>query len=83
MMRILKMPEKLGFLESLFGSTLAALGTGWVKCSNGVIWKLDLTKPTHRSIVYANDAGGITPRFARHALQYGGVLVNSGSIIGP
>ena len=70
MIRILKMPEKLGLLESLLGSTLAALGTGWVKCSNGVIWKLDLTKPTHRSIVYANDAGAIPGDWAQRTERW-------------
>jgi len=82
MTRKLKMPKKLGFLESLFGSTLAAQGTGWVKCSNGVMWKLDLTEPTHRWIVYGDYEGGVGLSFAKHALQNGGVFVDSGSNIG-
>ena len=82
MMRKLKMPKKLGFLESLFGSTLAAKGIGWVKCSNGVIWKLDLTEPTHRWIVYGDYEGGIGLSFAKDALRNGGVFVDSGSNIG-
>ena len=82
MMRKLKIPKKLGFLESLFGSTLAAQGTGWVKCSNGVFWKLDLTEPTHRWIIYGDYEGGIGLSFAKNALRNGGVFVDSGSNIG-
>jgi FkbM family methyltransferase len=82
MMRKLEMPRKLGFLESIFGSTLAAQGTGWVKCSNGVIWKLDLADPTHRWIVYGDYEGGTGLNYARNVLVKGGVFVDSGSNIG-
>ena len=74
-MRKLKIPKKLGFLESLFGSTLAAQGTGWVKCSNGVIWKLDLTEPTHRWIVYGDYEGGIGLSFAKMPLGIVGSML--------
>jgi len=80
--RKFNMPKKLGFLESLFGSALAAKGIGWVKCSNGVIWKLDLAEPTHRWIVYGDYEGGSGLSFAKHALRNGGVFVDSGSNIG-
>ncbi len=76
------MPRKLGFLESVFGSTLAAHGTRWVKCSNGVIWKLDLADPTHRWIVYGDYEGGVGLTYAKHTLKNGGVFVDSGSNIG-
>jgi len=82
MLRKLKMPRKLGFLDSIFGSTLAAYGTKWVKCSNGVIWKLDLADPTHRWIVYGDYEGGVGLNYAKKTLKDGGIFIDSGSNIG-
>jgi len=72
----------LGFLELLFGSTLASKGAGWVNCSNGVIWKLDLTELAHRWIVYGDYEGGVGLSFAKDSLKNGGIFVDSGSNIG-
>lgn len=81
-MRKFAMPKKLGLMESVFGDKLASNGTGWVECSNGVVWKLDLTDPTHRWIVYGDYEGGAGLNFAKSVLRRGGVFVDSGSNIG-
>ena len=75
-------PRKLGLLEALFGSALAGLGVQWVKCWNGVTWKLDLNNACHRWIVFGKYEGGAGIDLARQKLKHGGVYVDSGANIG-
>jgi len=75
-------PFKLGILERLFGRFLAQNSCQWVKCWNGIIWKLDLTEPCHRWIVYGKYEGGQGLDLATEKLREGGVLVDSGANIG-
>ena len=81
-LRRLSMPHKLGLLERLFGRGLARHGKTWVRCWNGVVWKLDLADVCHRWIVYGvyEGVGGIS--CARKALANGGVYIDSGANIG-
>lgn len=75
-------PRKLGILERIFGRQLSKLGTCWVKCSNGVLWKLDLDDHCHRWIVYGKYEGGYGIDLAASMLKEGGVYVDSGANIG-
>ncbi|NND82574.1 MAG: FkbM family methyltransferase [Gammaproteobacteria bacterium] len=75
-------PRKLGLLERLFGGGLQRLGIQWVRCQNGVIWKLDLGDKEHRWIVYGQYEGGAGINYARSVLKNGGVYVDSGANIG-
>lgn len=82
LLRKLPLPRKLGLLEALFGQALSRAGVGWVRCANGVDWKLDLVDPTHRWIVFGAYEGGLGIEFARSRLKDGGVYVDSGANIG-
>ena len=82
LLRRASFPRKLGLLERLYGSSLRCYGVQWVQCANGILWKLDLSDPTHRWIVYGDYEGGIGLNFARQALQEGGVYIDSGANIG-
>lgn len=81
-LRRLAFPRKLGFLEKVYGRSLRRLGVAWIQCSNGVVWKLDLTDPTQRWIVYGDYQGPPAMAWARHWLKDGGVVVDSGANIG-
>lgn len=80
--RRLEFPRKLGILEKLYGKSLEKLGKGWVRCSNNVVWKLNLVDPCHRWIVYGKYEGGDGIDFARTKLENGGVYLDSGANIG-
>ena len=82
LLRRLALPRKLGLLEKLFGKSLGRLGTQWVECCNGVIWKLDLSDVCHRWLIYGLYEGGDGIRFAQKCLQKGGVYIDSGANIG-
>ena len=82
LLRRLWFPKKLGVLEMLYGRSLSAAGQQWVKCWNGVIWKLDLADSCHRWIVYGKYEGGIGIDFARSQLNKGGYFIDSGANIG-
>ena len=85
LLRILReynFPRKLGILERLYGRHLNKHGVCWVLCSNGVKWKLDLTDPGHRWIVFGMYEGGRGIDYARSQLKDGGVYVDSGANIG-
>ena len=69
-------------LDKLYGKTLSVLGEGWVICSNGVVWKLNLADPCHRWIVYGKYEGGSGIDLAREKLKDGGVYIDSGANIG-
>ncbi|MGI9318732.1 MAG: hypothetical protein ACR2QW_15495, partial [bacterium] len=45
LVRRIQFPRKLGILERVYGKFLDGKGTQWVTCSNGIVWKLDLTDP--------------------------------------
>jgi FkbM family methyltransferase len=75
-------PHKLGICERLFGGALSSLGTGWVKTGAGITWKLDLTNPTHRWVVYGKYEGRAFLDWAREFLPSDGVVVDSGANIG-
>ncbi len=80
--RRVEFSRKLGLLELVFGRYLAAKQTCWVTCSNGVVWKLDLTDPGHRWIVFGKYEGGVGIDYATEQLKHGGVFVDSGANIG-
>lgn len=75
-------PRKLGVMERLYGSSLEPHGVCWVRCASGVTWKLDLTDPTHRWIVYGDYEGSSQMNWIRRWLSGGGVVVDSGANIG-
>jgi len=66
-------------MDALFGEALQRHGIGWVECSNGITWKLNLSGITHRWIIYGMYEGGLGIEWARKALRYGGVFVDSGA----
>ena len=78
----LKFPKKLGLLESIFGDRLRQYGVCWVKCANGISWKLNLADPCHRWIVYGKYEGGHGIDLAYSMLKNGGVYIDSGANIG-
>ena len=80
--RRLEFPRKLGILERLFGGEISKSGLCWVVCSNNVVWKLDLTDPCHRWIVFGKYEGGSGLDCASQALEHGGVYIDSGANIG-
>lgn len=69
-------------MERLFGRTLKQNGCCWVKCSNGISWKLDLGDPCHRWIVFGKYEGGAGIDLAASVLENGGVYIDSGANIG-
>src|SRR5437868_6631493 len=75
-------PRKLGICERIFGNRLSALGSCWVKTAAGVCWKLDLTNPTHRWIVYGKYEGRGFLDWARKFLKPDAMIVDSGANIG-
>jgi FkbM family methyltransferase len=80
--RKLSFARKLGVLERLYGRKLSRNGVCWVKCSNGVFWKLDLANACHRWIVFGKYEGGGGIDLAFSVLKNGGVYVDSGANIG-
>jgi len=74
-------PRQLGLCERLFGRRLAALGVTWLRTAPGLVWRLDLTNPTHRWIVYGSYEGpGFWRWFRRQPAP--AAIVDSGAIIG-
>jgi len=69
-------------MERLYGRRLAHLGVAWVPTSTGLTWKLDLSNPTHRWIVYGKYEGAAFIDWARDHLPPDGVVVDSGANIG-
>ena len=80
--RRFEFPKKLGILERIYGRNLDSIGAGWVICSNGIVWKLDLKDPCHRWIVYGKYEGGAGIDLAMEKLKNGGVYIDSGANIG-
>lgn len=75
-------PHKLGACERLFGKRLQRSGICWVRCANGILWKLDLADSSHRWCVYGDYEGASQMRWIRHWLKDGGHVVDSGANIG-
>ncbi|MEQ8958464.1 MAG: FkbM family methyltransferase [Coleofasciculus sp. C2-GNP5-27] len=75
-------PHKLGICERLFGSAIAHRGICWVKTGSGLPWKLDLTNPTHRWIVYGKYEGANFLNWAKKFIPPNGIIVDSGANIG-
>jgi len=75
-------PHKLGICERLFGRAIAPHQICWVKTGAGIPWKLDLTNPTHRWIVYGKYEGAPFINWARNFLPANGIIVDSGANIG-
>jgi FkbM family methyltransferase len=75
-------PRKLGICERIFGKTISYHGIGWVKTGAGITWKLDLTNPTHRWIVYGKYEGEAFINWAKKFLPHDGIIVDSGANIG-
>ena len=82
LLRRIAIPHKLGVLERIFGRKLARHGVAWVRCWNGVTWKLDLDDACHRWIVYGEYEGTNGVAYARKTLANGGVFIDSGANIG-
>jgi FkbM family methyltransferase len=81
-LRSFDFPHKLGICERLFGKRLGRLGTQWVRCANGLIWKLDLSDSCHRWCVFGDYEGPVQARWIRRWLEPGGQVVDSGANIG-
>jgi FkbM family methyltransferase len=74
--------HKLGICEKLFGKGLNSYGICWTQTAAGIPWKLDLTNPTHRWIVYGKYEGSPFLNWARAFLPDDGIVVDSGANIG-
>lgn len=81
-LRRIEFPHKLGICERLFGDQLRRFGTCWVETATGIIWKLDLTNPTHRWIVFGKYEGSGFLDWARSFLPTNGTVVDSGANVG-
>jgi FkbM family methyltransferase len=75
-------PRKLGICERLFGQSIASQGICWVPTGSGIPWKLDLTNPTHRWIVYGKYEGAPFLNWAKKFLAPNAIIVDSGANIG-
>jgi FkbM family methyltransferase len=75
-------PHKLGICDRLFGNAIAHYKICWVPTAAGVPWKLDLTNPVHRWIVYGKYEGAPFLNWARKFLPPNGIIVDSGANIG-
>lgn len=74
-------PHKLGLCERIYGASLHAAGIAWVRTAPGTLWKLDLTNPTHRWMVYGSYEGpGFWRWFRRQPAPT--LIVDSGANIG-
>ncbi|HEV7860739.1 MAG TPA: FkbM family methyltransferase [Pyrinomonadaceae bacterium] len=75
-------PHKLGMCERLYGRTLMSSGICWVKTGAGISWKLDLSDPCHRWIVYGKYEGSQFINWARNFLKPESIVIDSGANIG-
>jgi FkbM family methyltransferase len=75
-------PRKLGFCDRFFGRALVAGGVAWVRTAAGPVWKLDLSNPTHRWIVYGWYEGPSFWRWLRAHRVGIRTIVDSGANIG-
>ena len=75
-------PRKLGICERLFERSIASQGICWVQTGSGIPWKLDLTNPTHRWIVYGKYEGAPFLNWAKKFLPSNAIIVDSGANIG-
>lgn len=75
-------PHKLGICERLFGRAIASHQICWINTGAGLSWKLNLTNPTHRWIVYGKYEGAPFINWARSFLPTDGIVVDSGANIG-
>ena len=82
LLKRLEFPHKLGIGDALFGKALEKLGTCWVETAAGITWKLDLTNPTHRWIVYGKYEGREFIDWAARHLRPDATIVDSGANIG-
>lgn len=73
---------KLGLCERLFAAALAGEGIRWVRTAPGPVWKLDLSNPTHRWIVYGSYEGPGFWRWIRRRRGQIATVVDSGANIG-
>ena len=78
----LDFPHKLGICERIFGKELASKGICWTQTGAGIPWKLDLSNPTHRWIVYGKYEGASFLNWAKKFLPANGIIVDSGANIG-
>lgn len=74
-------PRKLGLCERIYGAYLHAAGIAWVRTAPGTLWKLDLTNPTHRWMVYGSYEGPGFWRWFRRQPEPT-LIVDSGANIG-
>lgn len=81
-MRRLSFPHKLGICEQIWGQKLSKHGVCWIETSTGLSWKLDLSNPVHRWIVYGDYEGPDFLGWAKSFISKDSVLVDSGANIG-
>jgi FkbM family methyltransferase len=74
-------PHKLGLCERVYGTSLRAAGIVWVRTAPGILWKLDLSNPTHRWMVYGSYEGPGFWRWFRRQPEPK-LIVDSGANIG-
>jgi FkbM family methyltransferase len=75
-------PHKLGICDRLFGNAIARHKICWVQTAAGIPWKLDLTNPVHRWVVYGKYEGSEFLNWVRKFLPPDGIVVDSGANIG-
>ncbi|MEO1433327.1 MAG: FkbM family methyltransferase [Cyanobacteria bacterium J06633_8] len=80
--QLVDFPHKLGICEKFFAKAIAIKGICWVQTGAGIPWKLDLTNPTHRWIVYGKYEGAAFLNWANKFLPSDGIIVDSGANIG-
>jgi FkbM family methyltransferase len=78
----LDFPHKLGICDRLFGSMISQHGVCWVQTGAGIPWKLDLSNPVHRWVVYGKYDGAAFLNWAKRTLPRNGIIVDSGANIG-
>lgn len=75
-------PYKLGICDRIFGKSLSQNGVCWIQTSTGIPWKLDLSDPLHRWIVYGKYEGAPFLNWAHSFLKPDSIVVDSGANIG-
>ncbi len=82
LLRQFSFPHKIGILDRLYGYHLAGFGKSWVSVSPQFDWKLDLTDPTQRWIVYDVYENKNVINWMRSWFSNGGIAIETGPNIG-
>ena len=81
-LRKLQFPHKLGIPDRVYAKKLSPQGICTAKIAKGLLWKLDLSNPTHRWLLYGDYEGPALRKWAQKQLAPKANLVVSGANIG-